>query len=240
MNHLYLWAAALASFVASLAGGLFGLRGLSSRRPMIKFANGFSAGFLISIAIVHLFPEAHLEKNYPFALLGFGLFYLIESLTRGSSCADETCERQHSEKGYLAFSGLSFHSLVDGIAMGFGFGVSNKLGVFIALAILVHKTPMGFSLTSLLLGRGQKVENIVRMLFLFSLFTPLGALLGGYAILANTDYLPLALAFSGGTFLHISISELLPKAHGEDTGREIILYVVLGMVTGLLTRLLGH
>ncbi|RME64127.1 MAG: hypothetical protein D6778_08490 [Nitrospirae bacterium] len=240
MNHLYLWAASAGAFIASMTGGLFGVRGLRSKRPLIRFANGFSAGFLISIAIVHLFPESQLEKNYPYALLGFGLFYLIESLTKGTSCADETCQRQHPEKGYLAFAGLSFHSLVDGIAMGFGFGASKDLGVLIALAILVHKTPMGFSLASILLGRGQKVENILRMLFLFSLFTPLGAIMGGYTILANRDYLPLALAFSGGTFLHISISELLPKAHGDDTGREIILYVVLGMATGFLTRLLGH
>ncbi len=240
MRDLSLWAAAVGAFLASMAGGVYGLRGLGRRRPAIRFANGFSAGFLISIAIVHLFPEARLEVNYPYALLGFGLFYLIESFTKGSACADETCEREHSEKGYLAFLGLSFHSFVDGVAMGFGFGASSALGILIALAILVHKAPMGLSLTGVLLGRGQRPERVLRMLLVFSLFTPLGALLGGYSIFHWAGYLPPALAFSGGTFLHISISELLPKVHSKDSGREIVLYVVLGMLTGLLTRLLGH
>ncbi len=238
MTGLWLWTVAALAFVASLAGGLFGIKGLSSKTQLIQFANGFSGGFLISISLVHLLPEATLKENYIYALFGFGLFYIIEAITKGSACADEMCPEEHREKGYLAFAGLSFHSLIDGIAMGFGFGASETLGILIGIAILLHKAPMGFSLVSILLGRGQTPTATKTMLFIFSLLTPVGAIFGAFSLIGRPELLPMALAFSGGTFLHISISELLPKVHTESS-RNIVYYVLSGIALGLLTKLIG-
>ncbi len=229
--------AVLLAFVAALLGGMLNLMGKSPGTEGLKMTNGFSAGLLITIALAHMLPEARLEKNYLYAVTGFGIFYLIEGFTRSGSCADISCKREHSSSGIIAYTGFNFHALVDGIAMGVGFLSSTSLGLIIAFAIMIHKAPIGFSLTGILLSRGYDRTKTIAMLFLFSLITPIGALLGNYSVLVSATMLHPALAFSGGTFLHISISELLPDVHREHN-RTILVYVVAGIIVGLIPKFL--
>jgi zinc transporter ZupT len=230
--------ASVLAMVSALLGGLTNIWGLSVHRETIRFSNGFSAGLLISISLVHLLPESSLEINYPYALIGFSLFYLIEGITRSGTCTEQGCDKEHTSGGLVVWSGMSFHALVDGIAMGVGFTASERLGFLIALAILIHKAPIGFSLSGVLSSRGYKKAQVVRLLVLFSMLTPLGAILSGYFISVKISILKAALAFSGGTFLHISISGLLPQVHNQRS-RSVVLYVIAGMVAGALPRLIG-
>jgi zinc transporter ZupT len=224
------------AFFAAFFGGVINLSGKSIGAEGLKLTNGFSAGLLITIALAHMLPEADLEKNYLYAVTGFGLFYLIEGFTRSGSCSDISCEREHSSSGMIAYSGFSFHALVDGIAMGVGFSSSASLGILIAIAIMIHKAPIGFSLSSILLSKGYKKAKIVVMILLFSLLTPLGALVSNISVSVGSSILTPALAFSGGTFLHISISELLPDVHRERN-RTILFYVLAGIIVGLIPKL---
>ncbi len=228
--------AILLAFFAAFLGGIVNLLGKSMGEEGLKLTNGFSAGLLITIALAHMLPEAELEKNYLYAVAGFGIFYLIEGFTRTGSCVDLSCEREHTSSGMIAYSGFSFHALVDGIAMGVGFGSSTSLGILIAVAIMIHKAPIGFSLSSILLSRGYEKTKIVVMILLFSLLTPLGAVVSNISVSLGSSILTPALAFSGGTFLHISISELLPDVHREHN-RTILFYVLAGIIVGLLPKL---
>ncbi len=227
--------AALLAFFSAFFGGYINLRGQSIGREGLRLTNGFSAGLLITIALAHMLPEANLEKNYLYAVTGFGIFYLIEGLTRSGSCANTECEKEHKSGGVIAFVGLSFHALVDGVAMGVGFGASTALGVLIAIAIMVHKAPMGFTLTGILNSKGLARVQILLLLIIFAFLTPLGALLSGLFITIKFSIIQSALAFSGGTFLHISVSELLPDVH-RDGDKRILLYVVAGILVGLLPK----
>jgi zinc transporter ZupT len=133
---------------------------------------------------------------------------------------------------------MSIHALVDGIAMGVGFGASPELGYLIAIAILIHKAPIGFSLSGIMLARGYSQREALRFLTIFSLITPIGALFSGYIVAVKTSILHAALAFSGGTFLHIIVSELLPGVHAASD-RRVLFYVIAGVLVGLLPKILG-
>ncbi len=228
--------ALIVSFVSAFLGGALNLINLRFSREWLKLSNGFSAGLLITISLAHMLPEAKLEVNYIYAVAGFGIFYLIEGFTRSGSCSDAHCPESHPSGGMVAWSGMSFHALVDGVAMGVGFGKSTELGIIIALAIMIHKAPIGFSLTSILSSRGYKYRDSLFLLVVFSVLTPLGALMSMLFLKVDTLVLYKALAFSGGTFLHISISELLPDVHAERK-RTILYYVMAGIIVGLLPRL---
>ena len=233
-----LYFALIISFFSAFLGGVLNLGGKRRNREWLKLSNGFSAGLLITISLAHMLPEARLETNYLYAVAGFGIFYLIEGFTRTGSCSDAHCPETHPSGGIIAWSGMSFHALVDGIAMGVGFGRSLQLGLIIAIAIMIHKAPIGFSLTGILSSRGYKRGAILRMLIVFSLLTPVGALLSVMFLEIDKSMLYRALAFSGGTFLHISISELLPEVHAENK-RTILYYVIAGIIVGLIPRLFG-
>lgn len=109
-------------------------------------------------------------------------------------------------------TGLVIHAAADGIAMGASASTSNtKLGFIIFLAIMVHKAPAAFGLTSVLLKQGLSKRAARGHLIIFSLAAPFGALttwllvniLGGSHIedARGQWWTGMLLLFSAGTFL---------------------------------------
>lgn len=108
-------------------------------------------------------------------------------------------------------TGLVIHAAADGIAMGASAtSSSTKLGFIVFIAILVHKAPAAFGLTSVLLKQGLSKRAARGHLIVFSLASPLGALttwllikiLGGHVTGESGHWWTgMLLLFSGGTFL---------------------------------------
>lgn len=109
-------------------------------------------------------------------------------------------------------TGLVIHAAADGIAMGASASSSNtKLGFIIFIAIMVHKAPAAFGLTSVLLKQGLSKRAARGHLIIFSLAAPFGALgtwmlvsiLGGNHMEGERGqwWTGMLLLFSAGTFL---------------------------------------
>lgn len=107
-------------------------------------------------------------------------------------------------------TGLVIHAAADGIAMGASSTTSDmKLGFIIFAAIMIHKAPAAFGLTSLLLKQGLSKRAARGHLIVFSLAAPVGAittwslitLLGGGKVESDHWWTGMLLLFSGGTFL---------------------------------------
>lgn len=109
-------------------------------------------------------------------------------------------------------TGLVIHAAADGIAMGASSSTSNqRLGFIIFIAIMVHKAPAAFGLTSILLKQGLSKRAARGHLIIFSLAAPVGALttwvivnlVGGSSIDGEKGqwWTGTLLLFSAGTFL---------------------------------------
>jgi zinc transporter 9 len=110
-------------------------------------------------------------------------------------------------------TGLVIHAAADGIAMGASASSSDaKLGFVISVAIMIHKAPAAFGLTSVLLKQGLSKRAARGHLIIFSLAAPFGALstwllihiLGGGGGIGEEKgqwWTGMLLLFSGGTFL---------------------------------------
>jgi zinc and cadmium transporter len=122
--------------------------------------------------------------------------------------------------GLAAWAGMSAHTLVDGFALGAA-SVHAELGLLVFLAILAHKIPNSFSLSAILLAEGYSRGKAVAMNATFALMVPLGA--GIYVLLRETvhaeRFTSLALAASAGTFLHLSLSDILPDLHRRGASK---------------------
>jgi len=142
--------------------------------------------------------------------------------------------------GLAAWLGMSAHTLVDGFALGAA-SVTPELGLLVFLAILAHKVPNSFSLSAILLSEGYSRGKAVAMNAAFALMVPVGA--GLYVLLRETadggKFTSLALAASAGTFLHLSLSDILPDLHrrGESRWRLSAALVAGLAVMGALTLL---
>lgn len=160
----------------------------------------------------------------------------------------------HSNSAVSTVVGLLVHSLADGISLGASSlsisGTSHSLDLLIFLAIMLHKAPTAFALSSLLLSSSSSPSFIRQSLIAFSLAAPVGALVT-YFLLALVGaggdgmgwWTGIVLVFSGGTFLFVATGVMNRENEeegGVGKGARIAL-VVGGMVTpGLLSRLVGH
>ena len=146
--------------------------------------------------------------------------------------------------GLAAWLGMSAHTVVDGFALGAA-SVQPELGVLVFLAILAHKIPNSFSLSAILVSEGFSRGKAVAMNAAFALMVPVGA--GLYLLLREIvhaeRFTSLALAVSAGTFLHLSLSDILPDLHRRGASKwrlSAAMVAGVGMMGALTFLRHGH
>ncbi|KAI1268598.1 ZIP zinc transporter-domain-containing protein [Xylariaceae sp. FL1019] len=130
-------------------------------------------------------------------------------------------------------TGLVIHAAADGIAMGASVSSPDKnLGFIVFIAIMVHKAPAAFGLTSILLKQGLSKRAARGHLIVFSLASPLGAWLtfilvsflgGGAQGQFSQWWTGMLLLFSGGTFLYVAMHAMqdTESVSGHDIGSGV-------------------
>jgi zinc transporter 9 len=168
-------------------------------------------------------------------------------------------------RSYSAMIGLIIHSAADGLALGAA-GHSNSQWI-IFMALMLHKAPAAFGLTSFLIKDGLSRRNVRGALFMFSIAAPISIFLLKIAAIITSLLIDLSgyedttgssmfwsgvvLLFSGGAFLYVSLVHILPEiyinsasspsAHpskGQLTVMQVIL-VVLGIFSPFFLAM-GH
>ncbi len=150
-----------------------------------------------------------------------------------------------SQLGWIgATIGLTFHSILEGVALaaavlaGASHGVGGALaGLSTFVVILLHKPFDSLTVAMLVRASGRPVifAHIVNLLF--ALVVPIGAAALWFGVSQDgASVLPLALAFSAGTFLCIATSDLLPELqfHRHDrVGLSVSLLLGIALATGI-------
>jgi zinc and cadmium transporter len=241
----------------ALVGGALPLFG-SARRSDVLLS--FSAGVMLGAAFFHMLPEAVESGGaaaIPFVLAGFLLIFLLERFVLVHVCAepgpapgvvadgdapvhgapghvhvhgDSTGCGVHT-MGLTAFFGMSLHTIVDGFALAAA-SLRADLGLLVFLAILAHKVPNAFSLSAILRAEGYGRGRALAMNAAFALMVPVGAALyvGLREAVRVEAFTSAALAASSGTFLHLSLSDILPDLHRRGMGRwRLSLAVLAGL-----------
>lgn len=137
-----------------------------------------------------------------------------------------------------ALTGLSLHALLEGVALGSAAtaALSGDTWMLIPwgafLVIVAHKPFDSLTLGTLLGAAGVSAGKRRTVNLCFALAPLAGALLTvlGLAQSASPEALSLALAFSAGTFICISCSDLLPELHFHSHDRlRLSAALVLGL-----------
>lgn len=176
-------------------------------------------GFILMFLIDKLPRHASEKLQAPAAPRQISLNNLSQGISNISSSDEESdgffqslTPSPKQSRSLATTTGLVIHASADGIAMGASASTSNtKLGFIIFIAIMVHKAPAAFGLTSVLLKQGLSKRAARGHLIVFSLAAPFGAIttfllvniLGGGNIEGVTGqwWTGMLLLFSGGTFL---------------------------------------
>lgn len=213
---------AIIATIASIFGGLLPLY-TKIRNIKTHYLIGFAAGVLISTAMFEMLPEAlsvigPSEFALPIAL-GFFSLYIVEKVAMIHACKEMGCEIH--QVGWVGMIGLGLESLLDGIAIAIGYLSNPVLGLIIALAVIVHELPVGFSTSVIMRASGYSVNKSLLALIITSVLTVVGAVIS--PVFPSRLFGPI-LAFTAGTFLYIGASDMLPEAH------QTIEWAVVAMV----------
>lgn len=179
----------------------------------------FAAGVLLAAAFTVLLPESLelTERGVAAVLLSFLAFYLLEHYillhTHHHEHGHEGPARPHSLT-LIAFVGLAFHSLLDGIVIGTGFEVDFSLGLIATLGVISHEVPEGISIMSVMLYGGYSRVAATLYSLVVALATPLGALFALFGLQGtSSEVLGVLLAMAAGSFVYIAASDLIPEIH---------------------------
>ena len=223
-------------FAISILGGLLPLV-KSWSKDTFRLIISFGAGVLFGTCFFHMLPAItpSLGSNVGLPIIiGFFIIYIMEKFIMVHSCDEDVCD--FHTIGISAFFGISFHSLLDGLSMGAGFIVKD-IGLMIFLAIMVHKFPSALSLTGILVQGGYKKAKIIKLVTIFALTTPIGAVIA-FFVLNNLheNTLAWAIGISAGTFLYIASGDLLPFVHQHNPRKY---YNLASLLLGLLLMYAG-
>lgn len=244
------------SFVAGLMLGVGLLHLLPHAwhqlRSIDQTAVGLVAGFVVMFFVQRFLHFHHHDVPDESARLDMAPCKHNEPIPRGESHHQELPLAEHSARRLSwtgAMLGLTVHTLIDGVALAASVQVEHQeaghgwlvgLGTF--LVILLHK-PFDAMAIGTLMAR-ERGSNISRHLVngLFGMMIPAGVVLfhlgAGQLAAATSHFLGGALAFTAGTFLCISASDLLPELqfHAHDRVK-----LSLALMAGLaLSAMIGR
>lgn len=169
-----------------------------------------------------------------FVLVGVLLVYLIEALVLRSHDHDEV--HQHRAVGLAVLVGLSVHSFTGGLGLGIIAGRGLLVGVLL-VAMAAHKFFDAFSLSTVLRLAKMPRRTLLVYIVAFSFITPLGMVLGDRATAQLGELgMSVVTSLAAGTFLYVSVGELLPEVfhHREDALAKLTLLAGGIAVTMLL------
>jgi len=198
----------------------------------------FCAGILLGAVFFHVLPEIStvLGRQLGYSVMfGFLLIFILEKFIMVHPCEEGECD--YHKIGIAAYIGIGFHSILDGIAIGAG--TMMNLSFIIILAVTLHKFPAALALSSLLVkGKEYTKKKILLSMFIFALATPVGALVAVFIFQGVDDYVvATALGISAGTFLFISIGDLLPTVYEEhEKGYKNLVSLCLGTLVMIISH----
>jgi zinc transporter, ZIP family len=253
---------------AGLATGIGSVLAFFTSRTNTRFlsvALGFSAGVMIYVSFVEIFPKANealveelgvhtgtwLTVGAFFA--GMFLIAIIDRLVPSDEnphephkVEDIACARKAKEYDKLYRTGvftalaIAIHNFPEGLATFTAALHDPSLGVVIAVAVAIHNIPEGIAVSVPIYYATNDRRKAFRYSLLSGLAEPLGALVGFLILLPFLNGIAFGVLFASvaGIMVFISLDELLPSAREYGEPHLEIYGMICGMVLMAVSLLL--
>jgi len=229
----------------------------TTNKKFLSAALGFSAGVMIYVSLVEIFPEAlSFIENEVFGVkaywittiaffAGMALITIIDKFVPSAINPHELkdlenglCtleEKQEIERNILMRTGLfsalavAIHNFPEGIATFTSALIDPALGLTVAIAVAIHNIPEGIAVSVPIFYATKSKRKAFFYSALSGMTEPLGAIVA-YFLLRNilTDtLLGILFASVAGIMVFISFDELLPTAE-KYGNHHIASYGVFG------------
>jgi zinc transporter ZupT len=248
--------ALLLALIAGLADILGGFLSVFKKvdHKTLNYFIAISAGFILAVTFLDLYPEVILGRSDGplLILIGFAGMFIIENFFaihahEGKGDHDHTLMGEEFEKDNLtthsawaAFLGLLIHTFFDGAAIAARLLISPAGGILVFIAVLSHKIPEGFSMSSIFQAGGEGRKKAFLSAVALGISTMIGALV--VYLTGQAQFSMIFLALAAGSFTYITTSELVPYISGTKDKKGWIFFlfgIVLFYLTSLSLKSIG-
>lgn len=220
--------------LATITGGLIAVLIASwlAYKVFAKYLHhmvSLSVGVLLSVALLHLLPEAF-ETGVGNAHVLFGLmlasligFFVLEKIALLRHSHHHEGDGHHHHKGHdrheagrggmLILIGSSLHNLCDGVLIAAAFLTDPLLGVLTAASIIIHEVPHKLGDFVVLLNAGLRRRRAFALILFTSLCSAVGGIIGYFVLQQAQEWTPYILVIAASSFLYISVADLMPQMH---------------------------
>lgn len=228
--------------LSTVIGSLFFLSGKFSKKSILGFFLGLSAGVMIYLSFMQLLPAAIKEIGFfhsslffflgiiLIALIDFFLphHYLEERIGKNQKIVDS----KMLSTGLIVTLGLVIHNFPEGMAVFLSSASNLKLGALLAIAIALHNIPEGIAVAAPIYYATLSKAKAVKYAFVAGIAEPVGAIIAYFVLRNYLNQSVLAYTFSlvAGIMVYISFDELLPACFRDDQGHKAIMGIVAGML----------
>ncbi len=205
---------ALVAAAGNVLGALAVTRRAASELKVIEHFLAFGAGFMLSVAVIELLPEAFSRSGSVAPILvlaGYLAVHLTQHTVTPHFHFGEETHSVSSVAGTSALVGLLLHTFFDGVAIASAFLVRPQLGFMVFIAIFLHKLPEGVTISSIMMAGGRTRGRALGAAALLGVATLAGVLLTdrvGFLVQHG-------LAISAGVAIYVAASNLVPELQGK-------------------------
>lgn len=246
--------ALILTLLAGLSTGIGSALAFFAKKTNTKFlsaALGFSAGVMVYVSFVELFPQAQAflaEGNSAFPRVGvviaffagIAFIFLIDMLIPASENPHEvhmveemhrSGSKQLKQTGILMALAIGIHNFPEGIATFTSAYLSPDVAVPVAVAIAIHNIPEGIAVSVPIYYATGSRKKAFWYSFLSGMAEPVGGLVGYFLLMPFLSPFSLGLVMAGvaGIMVFVAVDELIPAAerYGEHH------YSIFGFVGGM-------
>ena len=251
--------------LATITGGLIAVLIASwlAYKVFAKYLHhmvSLSVGVLLSVALLHLLPEAF-ETGVGNAHVLFGLmlasligFFVLEKIALLRHSHHHEGDGHHHHKGHdrhdagrggmLILIGSSLHNLCDGVLIAAAFLTDPLLGVLTAASIIIHEVPHKLGDFVVLINAGLRRRRAFALILFTSLCSAVGGIIGYFVLQQAQEWTPYILVIAASSFLYISVADLMPQMHERvslsDAVPQLLLVGVGVALIYSVTTLMHH
>ena len=248
-------------------GSLIAFLAKTTNKKFLAVSLGLSAGVMIYISMIEIFPKAKLALLPEFGeriatiitvISFFGgmlLITLIDKLIPSHEnphemhcveCMDKSQapSHQHMQKlkrmGIFTAIAIAIHNFPEGLATFISALQNPATGIAVAIAIAIHNIPEGISVSVPIYYATNSRKKAFYYSFASGISEPLGALIGYFFLrnFINDALLGIVFAAVAGIMVFISLDELLPAAREYGEHHLSIYGLVAGMIIMAISLIL--
>lgn len=239
-----IWISAIAGLATTLGSIFVLLLGHPDEKTLSALLAG-AGGVMLAVVTVDLLPAAWKIGPLWQGIAGFtiGIGFMLEADRRFNSAPPSSVALSKHQRlkrvGLLVAAGIALHDLPEGMAIAVGQEAESSLGFLIALAITVHNLPEGMATaTPLRMANVSKIK-ILLLNLVIAVFTPLGAVIGWFAVSLVKNSLAFFLALAAGAMAFLVFAELFPLSR-EKHPHYALLGGAVGFALFALISLVPH